>query len=274
MILLLIIVALITALSYYLHVLVDVTYLIPVWILSSILVVVLLSLLFTAFILIPIFNKLSYTNRFKHAFLKQILILVAFFSRMSYKVEGKENIVKDKSIPLVLVSNHKSLLDPVLHYLMMKRPMSAAAKSTLGKVPFFNKAIEAYQGLLINRSSDREAAKSIIQGAKYVEAGLPLIIYPEGGIRTRDTEQMVELRAGAYKLATRSKATIQIVATHNSTHPSKRRTFFSWTTVTLKVLEPMSYEEYKDLSTIELGLEIAKRVNATFPGEQITVSIE
>ncbi len=259
--------------TYSFYMLNDTLYLLPVWILSSVVISALLLLFIVYCILVPIFSKLSITNKFKHFVLRQILQLLAFFTRTSFKVENKEKIINDTNVPLIIVGNHKSLLDPVWTYLAFNRPISAAAKSTLNKIALFRPLGRVFQILSINRESDREAAKAIIQGAKQINEGLAYIIYPEGGIKTREEEQMVCLRPGAYKLATRARATIQVVASHNATKCSTRRTLFSWTTVTIKVLDPIPYEEYKDLTTTELGLEIARRVNATFPGEQVQVEV-
>lgn len=261
------------SLSYSFYMLNDAMYLLPVFILSSLIISVLLLLFVIYFILTPIFNRMSITNRFKHFVLKQILQMICLFSRTSFKIENKEKLIQDKKVPLVIVGNHKSLLDPVWTCLMYKRSVSAAAKSTLNKIFLYRPLAHAFQVMSINRESDREAAKAIIQGAKNIEAGLSYIIYPEGGIKTRENEQMVSLRPGAYKLATRARATIQILASHNATKCSTRRTFFSWTTVTIKVLDPMTYEEYKDLNTTELGLEIARRVNATFDAPQVEIEV-
>lgn len=261
------------AMTYSLYLVNSTMYLLPAWIVASLIASTLLLLFIVYCILVPIFNKLSPANKFKHAVLRQILQILCLFSRTSYKVENKERLINDPKVPLVIVGNHKSLLDPVWTHLMYSRSISAAAKSTLNKICLFRPLANAFQVLSINRDSDREAAKAIIQGAKNAQDGLAYIIYPEGGIKTRENEQMVSLRPGAYKLATRAKATIQIVATHNATKCSTRRTLFSWTTVTIKVLEPISYEDYKDMSTTELGLEIAKRVNETFDGPQVTVEV-
>lgn len=273
MILLLLFLAATAGITYGFYLINDLIYLLPVWILCGLAISAILLLFIVYCIFVPIFKRVSITNRFKHAVVKQILVILCLFARTSYKVENKEKLIKESKDPLVVVSNHKSLLDAPWHYMMLKRPASVVAKSTLNKIPLFPPLVKAFQVIAIDRTNDRAAAKSIIEGAKYVEAGLPLLIYPEGGIKDTTTEQMVTLRAGAYKLATRAKATIQPLATHNNSHCRTRRTLFSWTKVTIKVLDPIPYEEYKDWTTTELGLEIAKRINATFPGEQVNVEV-
>ena len=54
-----------------------------------------------------------------------------------------------------------------------------------------------FKAVIMNREDDREAAKAMISAIKQVKDGTSMIIFPEGGIKTRDVEEMVNLRAGA-----------------------------------------------------------------------------
>ena len=90
--------------------------------------------------------------------------------------------------------------------------------------------------LKINRSSDRDAAKSIVEGIKFMKEGNGIILFPEGGIKTREVEQMVSIKPGAYKLATKSEAIICLIffSRVRFSYPRNRacregRTYFSCT---------------------------------------------
>lgn len=258
--------------TYLLTVITNNTSLIWAWALSSVGITLVLLLFFVYCVFIPIFKKLSPTNKFKHKTARQFMFLIMLFSRTCYKVEGRENLVKKSKEPLIFVGNHKTLLDGPWIYAMLNRPHSVVAKDTLLKNPFFKPIMKAFHVVTIDRNNDRSAAKSIIEGSKLIKQGLPILLFPEGGIKSRETGQMITVRPGAYKLATRANATIQPLVIHNSTGKRKRIPF-SWTKITIKVLEPITSDFYADKNTIELGLEIAKRTNATFNEKQVEVEV-
>ncbi len=247
-------------------------YLIPVWILVSILIWALVVVFNLYCIILPISAKLKPTNKLKHFIAFQYMEFGLALMRTTYKVKGKENVFKANGRPLVIVANHKCTLDVLWAYLAMKQPMTAVAKSTLYDNRFYRPIINAYQVVTLNRESERLAAKAILQGIKGVENGLPTLIFPEGGIKTREHEQMVCVRPGAYKLATKPQAFIQPIVIRNS-HTMSKRKWYQWTHVELEVLPVINPEEYKDKNTTELGLDIAKLINSNFEGEQVNVEV-
>lgn len=180
-------------------------------------------------------------------------------------VEGKENLVKENRV--LLVSNHKSQLDVVLLYAAAHKLATAAGKSTLWKVKPLMPLIKAFDVLKIDRNNDRETAKSIIYGIKLLKADKPIIIFPEGGIKTREVEQMVSLKAGAYKLATKSEAIIQPAAIIGSSKLAKRKPW-QWFKIIVRFLPAIYPADYAGLTTHEIGYKVIDMVNKEFPHEK------
>ncbi len=243
------------------------------WVLVGFAISMLLFVLWLYCIVLPILGIMNPRNKFKHFVAAQVMTFVLTFMRTSYTVKNKENIMKAEGRPLVIVANHKCTLDVIWVYLAMKQPMTGVAKDSLGKNKWYKPIIKAFDVILLNRESEREAAKSIIKGVKMIEGGLPVLIFTEGGIMTRETQQMVCFRPGAYKLATKANADIQPVVIRNSHKMHNRRRFFSWTHVTMEVLPVLKNEEYKEMNTTELGHEVAKRINANFDEEPVEVEV-
>lgn len=270
MILFLFIVALIAAASYGLTLLVawPLYAIIPLSIVS----VLVLFFLFVLLILLPIFSKTSPKGKFKHFVFRQVASIIFFIARTPYKVEGLENLIKESDEPLVIVSNHKSNMDGVWLHTILKRPLTAVGKQDLLKNFLYAKIINAYKVVTIDRENNRSAAQSINKAIDLVKGGLPMMIFTEGGIKTRETGQMVSVRPGAYKLAFKSEANIQLMAIHNS-NTIKTRKKFSKTKITVKILPPIMFEEYKDMTTTELGLKVASIVNKTFDEPQVEVEV-
>jgi 1-acyl-sn-glycerol-3-phosphate acyltransferase len=98
------------------------------------------------------------------------------------EIRGKENLPQGGAI---LVSNHKSYLDPIVLGLATKRPISFMAKVELFKYPFFSSLIKAFYAFPVRREeADKKALK---EGVKRIKSGFLLGIFPEG-TRVRSEE--------------------------------------------------------------------------------------
>jgi 1-acyl-sn-glycerol-3-phosphate acyltransferase len=100
------------------------------------------------------------------------------------KVDGRENIPSEGGV--LIVSNHQSLLDPILLPIRLERPFNYIAKSELFQNRMFAwflrwvfNAFPVHQG-----HSDVKAVKETI---RRLQAGHVMNIYPEGA-RTEDGE--------------------------------------------------------------------------------------
>lgn len=226
---------------------------IPLGVLSGLLTIVLLALLY-----LWIGSKSKPTLKFKHFILRQACFLVIHFLHIRIEVIGKENIINE---PFVVYANHKSNMDPILLYYSMKKVCSAIGKKSLFKNPVMQLVAKTYGAIPLDRENDREAAKSIVTAIKSVKNGLSMIIFPEGGIKSRDTDEMVNLRAGAYKLAVKSLAPILPVSIINSSN-IKNKGLMKKLTVKIIFHKPIYKEEYEGLNTTELGLHVEEIINS------------
>jgi len=151
------------------------------------------------FFLIP---KLYYLKMFKdYPFRKNYMHKIAvkwgkkIFKILSAEVEviGKENI-PDK--PVVVISNHQHALDiPLLMAYLGNQP-SFIAKKELKKIPFFSTWMSNIGCIFLNRKSAREALISFKEGAKQIQKGQSVIIFPEG---TRSND-LLPFHKGSFKL--------------------------------------------------------------------------
>lgn len=236
------------------------------WVPAGFIIMIALFVAWMYLVALPILARVKTNSKLKGMYAVHVIKMVNLLCGVKIKVEGKENLTPSKRV--LYVSNHKSNIDPCLIYVAANRTMTAAGKSTLWKVkpllPFFN----AFQVIKINRESDREAAKSILEGIKYMKNDNSVIIFPEGGIKTREVEQMVSIKPGAYKLATKSEAVIQPIALIGSSKISKRKWYQPRVKVIVRFLPPINPEDYKDLNTHEIAYKVVDMVNANFPNEE------
>lgn len=215
----------------------------------------------TVIIMIPFAKYSKIDNKFKHYYIRSLVHFLNIFPlRLKIKVTGKENLPKTGGY--VIYANHKSYTDPFILYTLINRPMALAAKKGIYKLPIVKPWIEAIGCIQIDRENNREAAKSMLQGIERVKNGLIMGIFPEGGIKDRDDEKMVAVRAGAYKLATKAEAPI-VPITMMGTSEVKNRAPFRRTIIHVIVHPPLYYKDYENLSTVEIGDIVAKLTNDT-----------
>lgn len=225
---------------------------VPLSIILSILVVVLIIELMFVFMV-----KREPTGKFRHWLLHQATWIILFLSNIKVEVVGKENIPNDT---FVCYANHKSNFDPVILYYSFNRVCGAIGKQSLFKVGIMRQLSEVFGAVPLNRDNDREAAKSMIKAIKLVKSGLSMIIFPEGGIKSKETEEMVNLRAGAYKLVTKSGAKLLPVSIIGNTK-MKKRSVFRKAKVKVIVHKPMNEQDYKDMNTTQLGTIVQNIIN-------------
>jgi 1-acyl-sn-glycerol-3-phosphate acyltransferase len=131
-----------------------------------------------------------------------------FFSpliRILFRVKssGAENIPKTGAV--ILCSNHKSYLDPLIDGVVAPRPMNFMAKAELFKVPVLGFIIRNLGAFPVHRGQgDREALRI---ANEVLEKGNVLALYPEG-TRLKEGEMPQKFKSGAARLAFKNKAPI------------------------------------------------------------------
>lgn len=147
-----------------------------------------------------------------------------FFLIYPYKVYGKENIPDAKnSPPLMICSNHISILDPAFIIMISKRPVYFMAKEEL----FPNKIAKWFFTGLFGAfpvSRGKGGAEAVEKSIEIIKRGDVMGIYPEG-TRSRDGK-LGRVKSGAALIASQSNAHILPVAmvAKNQTIKPFRRT--------------------------------------------------
>lgn len=227
------------------------------WVFVSIFLAFLTFVLFVA-ILFIFWKRTDPKGKFRHKMLYQVCHMMLFFANVKVKVIGKENIPNE---PFVCYANHKSDIDPVALYYGLHRICSAVGKKDLFQYPIIKQCKPVFGVIAIDRENDRAAAKEIIKGIRAIQEGMSYIVFPEGGIKSRDTEEMVNLRAGAYKLVTKSEAILLPAAILGSSKTKKRKTIFKRVKITIIFHKPMTVEEYGTMNTTEIGEHVMNLIH-------------
>ncbi|MFT8871121.1 MAG: lysophospholipid acyltransferase family protein [Sporolactobacillus sp.] len=124
--------------------------------------------------------------------------IVASFFRLSFKlrIKGADFIPEDG--PLLVCSNHRSLLDPPLIGMAMPRTLSYMAKEELFKVPLFGSLIRSLHAFPVKRGAgDRAAIRTALAILKDNHA---LLMFPEGTRNRSDTLKKAMSGVGFFAL--------------------------------------------------------------------------
>ena len=172
------------------------------------------------------------------------------------RIEGQENVPQQDGI--VLISNHQGYVDiPVDILVMRNRPLGFISKEEVQKIPWIGKWVNRSHALFIRRDNPKEALKSIAGGAKEIQKGYNIGIYPEG---TRSQGPFIgPFKPGAFKLATKAKAPILPVTLHGTYHAFEEKGCAQPCVVRV-VIHPVV--ETKDLDRHGI-VEMEKQVEAT-----------
>lgn len=175
--------------------------------------------------------------------------LILSFMRVRVTVRGKE-LLPDE--PIMLVSNHFSVYDPMIAMLYLRRHRLAfVSKKENIQIPMAGRFMLACGCVSLDRGSTRKATAVIDAAAENITSGkCSMGIYPEGGTN-RDPENVLlkPFKSGSFRLALKSRAPVAVVVMSN-TRKINRQLF---THVTMDIIKVFTYDEYKDMKTGELS---------------------
>ncbi len=237
-------------------------YLIPVWIVTGYIVSLIGVVLFVAINIYTWFPLTKVDNKLKYMTTRSIAkFLNIFVLRLKLQIEGRENIPATGR--LTTYSNHKSYADPIIIEHVIKRATTYTPKTGVYKLPVVKTWLKSIGAFPIDRENTRNTARALVDAIKVVKGGMNMAIFPEGGIKDRYDNKMVEMRAGAYKLAMKAKADLLPITLMNTPQIKHRA---PWRSTVIKVIvhPVVPYERVKDMSTAEVGDYMFHIINEPF----------
>lgn len=199
-------------------------------------------------------DEYSYEEKYKH--IRYILKHVCKSGNIDLQVTGLENIPEKDGF--LLCGNHQGIFDIVAIVDSFERPIAAVLKKELNEIPFLKQIVQCTHSYPMDREDIRQSMK-VIQGVTQdLINGRNMLIFPEG-TRSKKGNEMGEFHAGTFKCVAKSKAPIVPFAFIDSfkvldedgCEPLK---------VQLHYLEPIFYDEYKDLKTNEIAALVKARI--------------
>ncbi len=114
-----------------------------------------------------------------------------------FDVQGLEKLNSRQTY--LFLSNHQSLLDPLIQLVGLKRDLAFLAKKELFRWPLLNWGLRWIDCAPIDRSDRERAIESLRQAAEKLKRGVSFLAYPEG-TRTPDGT-LLPFRKGVFLLA-------------------------------------------------------------------------
>lgn len=200
----------------------------------------------------------KYSDEKINIFLKDIVNHANRGGNVTIAGSGVENLPKENGF--ILYPNHQGLYDMLAIVDVCDRPVSAVSKIEVQKIPGLSHILTCMRGFYMDRDDIRQSMNIIKKVTEEVLKGRNYIIFAEG-TRSKMGNKLLEFKGGSFKAATKAKCPIVPVAMIDSFKPFDTGTT---TPVTVQVhfLEPMYYEEYKDMKTSEIADIVKARIEA------------
>ena len=198
----------------------------------------------------------KYTEEEHYKMLRYITYRANKGGNVIIDVHGQENIPKEKGF--MFFPNHQGMYDVLAIIDACPKPFSVVAKKEVANVPFLKQVFACMKAYMLDREDVRQAMEVIVNVTKEVKKGRNYLIFAEG-TRSKKGNQIQDFKGGSFKSATKARCPIVPVALIDSFKPFDTN---SITPVTVQVhfLEPLLYEEYKDMKTNEIAETVKERI--------------
>lgn len=198
----------------------------------------------------------KYTDEEHNRMLKEITGRANRGGNVIVEGYGIENLPKENGF--ILFPNHQGLYDMLALIEVCPCPLSGVAKKEVENVQFLKQVFKCMNAFLLDRDDVRQAMTIIAAVTEEVKKGRNYVIFAEG-TRSKNGNQPGEFKGGSFKAATKAKCPIIPVALIDAFKPFDTNSI-KQVTVQVHILEPMYYEEYKDMKTKEIAAEVKRRI--------------
>ena len=179
--------------------------------------------------------------------------------RVTIESYGVENIPKENGF--IFFPNHQGMFDALVFLESCPVPFSVVYKKEVSNVILLKQVFRALHAIAIDREDIKQSLQVINQMTEEVKQGRNFLIFPEG-TRSRQGNQVQDFKGGSFKAATRARCPIIPVALINCFVPFDSKTT-EHVNVQVHFLEPLLYEEYKDMKTTEIAAIVRERIQHT-----------
>ena len=203
-------------------------------------------------------NFEKYDEEQRYALLREVTTRANRAGRVTVECYGRENLPKENGY--ILFPNHQGLFDTLHFFETHGRFLSFVMKKEVANALLVKQIGRMVRAKAMDRSDVRQSMTVIKEVSEEVKKGRNYIIFPEG-TRSREGNKLLNFKGGAFKSAVYAKCPIVPVAVIDSykafdIHSIKKMT------AQIHYLEPLTYEQYKGMKTVEIAAIVKSRIEA------------
>ena len=195
-------------------------------------------------------------ERFGH--IQRIMELAIQSGNIDLQVHGLEKIPQEDGF--LYYSNHQGLFDVVAIAGTCPRFCAAVCKKELEGIPFVQQVMDCTKSFAMDREDVKQSLRVIQAVTEEVKKGRNYLIFPEG-TRSKNGNVMGEFHGGSFRCALKAKCPVVPVAVIDCYKVLDQKGSKP-VSVQLHYLDPIPYEEYKDMKTVELAALVKSRIQA------------
>lgn len=198
----------------------------------------------------------KYTEEERYELLRYIDERAIKGGRVEIEIHGQENIPKENGF--MFFPNHQGLFDVLAIIHACPTPFSVVMTKEIQNIPFLKQVFACMKAYALDREDVKQAMRVMVQVTKEVKSGRNYLIFAEG-TRTKNPNHVNEFKGGSFKCAMKAQCPIVPVALIDSYKPFDVNSIEK-IKVQVHFLEPIRYEEYKDMKSVEIAKEVKIRI--------------
>lgn len=198
-----------------------------------------------------------YTEEQRYALVHHVIYLMNKTGKITTKAFGVENLPEEGGY--MMYPNHQGKYDVLGIMYTHAKPCSYVMDKFKSHTILVREFCDLVQAKRLEKDNPRQGITIINQVAKEVADGKRYILFPEGGYKFNNRNRVCDFKAGSFKIALKSKAPIVPIALIDS-YKVFNSFHFGPITTYVYYLDPIYYEEYKDMKTHEIAALVKKRI--------------
>ena len=191
-------------------------------------------------------------------YIKKVVTKANRAGRVTVDAKGMENLPKENGF--IFFPNHQGLFDVLVFLATCDKPFTFVIKKEASNIILLKQVIAALRAHVIDREDIRQSMLVIKAMVEDVKEKRNVLIFAEG-TRSKEGNKVGTFKGGSFKSATMSKCPIVPCALVDSFKPFDESSIKP-VTVKLRYLDPIYYEEYKDMKASEIAEEVQNRIQA------------
>lgn len=204
-------------------------------------------------------NPEKYPIEARYKTVRRIIRIIKRTLVVRTKAYGKENLPTEGGY--MLYPNHQGKYDVLGIIHTHDTPCTVVMDIKKSNTILVKQLLDGLSGKRLDKTNPRQAYGIINQITAEVQNGRKYILFPEGGYKFNNKNTLEDFKPGCFKIALKSHAPIVPVALIDS-----YRVFNSFhigpVCTQVHYLEPIYYDEYKELNTQQIANLVKQRIQA------------